>query len=450
MNVAPSHTAERVILHNLGVIHGEEYTFSPNWSLVIEQGRIVAMGPSSSIITDNKQEKTVDLNGMIVIPGLYNSHVHSPMSFFRGLGHHRSKKASDERTMIEDFFFPVEKSLTAELIAPLSYSYLVDGLKAGVCCFGDAYFFADGMRKALNTLGLKGAVGEHHADLGGPLPAGWKLWKQSKKKIESWDDDRVRPVVYAHATDTVSRALLKDLSSFAKANQLPFHMHLSQSQGERARVLKREGMTPVAMAEKCGALGPRSLLVHLLSADTEDLRRIKDHGGVAGLCPTSEVIYEAAPPARAIMEAGIPIALGTDCAASCDGADILGEAKFFDLLLKMQGLDDYPNLPRQLIEMITRIPATLFGFDDTGVIAVGKKADLVFFDFDISLEPMSEPLVNLFFSSSSRHVQHVMIDGEWVLFNRQLCRIDEAQLKAEYHCALQEIKKRTGLPLASP
>ena len=206
-------------------------------------------------------------------------------------------------------------------------------------------------------------------------------------------------------------------------------MHLSQSDGERQRVLeKREGKVPSKWLMNVGFLALRSLLVHLLSAQEDDWQRIAGSGAVAGLCPISELIYERAPYLPIMLDKGIPVVLGTDCAASCDGADILAEAKFFALLAKMQGVE-HDGMIADLMDMITRTPAQLFGFKDCGSIKVGNKADLVFIDQDLSLEPMTKPLVNLFFSSASRNVRHVMIDGEWILFDKELCRISEDQLR---------------------
>ena len=53
-------------------------------------------------------------------------------------------------------------------MAPLSYSYLVDGLKWDRV-FGDTYFFTDGICQAMDRLGVKGAVGEHMPILEGPF-----------------------------------------------------------------------------------------------------------------------------------------------------------------------------------------------------------------------------------------------------------------------------------------
>jgi 5-methylthioadenosine/S-adenosylhomocysteine deaminase len=174
--------------------------------------------------------------------------------------------------MIENFFFPAEKALTPELIEPLSYPYLVDALRSGVTSCVDAYFFMDGMGRAFERLGMRGFIGEHIADLGGPHDAGKDTWKKVRHWIENWQfSSLVQPVVYAHASDTVSFSLLKEMGDFARTYALPFHMHLSQTWGERQRTMLREKKSPVRYALDAGVIGERSLLVHLVSADGESV-----------------------------------------------------------------------------------------------------------------------------------------------------------------------------------
>lgn len=438
------------IFSDLTVIPGHSGPTVYGGAIYVKSDTIVDVGPQEDLFKRHPNILKIPMRGYLACPGFVNAHTHSAMSFFRDLGHDRVLPSTPGNSMIEDFFFPSEEKLTAELIEPLSYSYLVDGLRSGVTFFGDAYFYAKATCHAIERLGLRGAVAEHHADLGGALPAGQELWGKTKKWIENWEFPNITPVVYAHATDTVSKIFLKELGDFAKQNQLPFHMHLSQTTGERERVMKREKASPVAIAEECGVLRPNSLLVHLLSIDEDDISRLANSGATAGICPISEIIYEKAPLSRELVEANIPIALGTDCPASNDGADVHQEAKFFALLLRTQGLDPEKCDPNFLLDTITKNGAEVFGSPWVGALQPGKKADIVFMEGGIGAEPQSDPMVNLMYSLGAKNVRHVMIDGKWVLQDRNLVEVSESDLRDEYIVALKEIKKRTQLPIRIP
>lgn len=414
-------------------------------TLAVQGHKIAAIGPKEELRQRFPHAESISLPDHIVMPGLINAHTHASMSFFRGLGQAQSTNTDRDVSMIEDLFFPAEQSLTPDLIEALAYPYLVDALKSGTTTCVDAYFFIDGVGRALDRLGMRGFIGEHIADQGGPHPAGREVWEKYRDKIEKWPfSSRVKPVVYAHATDTVSRPLLEELGQYAKACKLPFHMHLSQTWGERERVGRKAGLSPVQYAYQAGVIYENSLLVHLVSADRSDLEIIQKEGAVVGLCPVSEIIYEQLPELKNFFELKMRIALGTDCAASNDGADILGEARSLALFARQSGIQLGAT---QLGAMVLGEAAKLLAPQDLGSLEVGRAADFVCVRRGLEMHPWTRPLTNLIFSGASRAVEHVMIDGHWVLWNRQLVQVAEADLLEEFEKAVDQLRMRTTLPL---
>jgi 5-methylthioadenosine/S-adenosylhomocysteine deaminase len=292
---------------------------------------------------------------------------------------------------------------------------------------------------------MRGYIGEHLADLGGPIPAGRQTWEQFRRKIENWPfSSLIKPLVYAHASDTVSQDLLIDLGRYAEEQDLPFHMHLSQTWGEHERVLKRSGKSPVRLAYEAGVVRERSLLVHLVSADRDDLKIIAEQGALVGLCPVSEIIYENLPDLKNFFELKVRIALGTDCAASNDGADLLSEARCMAMFARQSG---FPLSAVDLGSMVLGEAAKWLAPDDLGSLDVGKLADLVCIKLGLEHYPWTRPFTNVFFSGVSRQVVHVMVNGQWVLWDRQLVRVSERDLIDEFERVLQRLRKNTSLPL---
>lgn len=407
-------------------------------TLAVVNGRIADVGDGKALAVKHQGLARVDGAGFTAMPGLINAHVHSAMGFFRGLGHGRDQ-------MIETFLFPAEKALTPELLAPLSYSYLVAGLKSGTTLFGEHYYFVDGVAAAMERIGVRGVVGETVADLGGAFPgrAGWERWQ---KTLSKWPFSRnIYPSVAPHAADTVSSGLLKELAAFAVNERLPLHMHLSQSRGERARVEAREGLSPVAYAGRAGALTERTLAVHLTSIDDDDAKILGDAGSTAGYCPASQMIFERLAPIASLVAHGVPLALGTDCAASNDGADMIGEMKIAGLLARDRGLPEAACEAPAILAAATVNGARAFGLEgELGTLSPGKAADIVFLEDQIDILPLARPLNNAVFSASPRHVRHVMIGGRFVLIDGAPALVSEADLRAEYLEAVAEIKRRLG------
>jgi 5-methylthioadenosine/S-adenosylhomocysteine deaminase len=421
--------ANRILLDGVALWQGPGNALKVNSAIAVRDGAIQEVGPSAATKRKFADYAVHALPGHIAMPGLINAHCHTPMSFFRGTVPYHRVAAGEDASLIDKIFYPRETVLRPEDVRALAYPYIIDGLRSGVTCFFDSYFFMPEFAGAFAELGVRAVVGQHIADQGGPIPSGSDLWKETRKLIENWRwGSLVTPMVYAHATDTVSAELLRELADYARTRSLPFHMHLSQSMAERTKVTKQEGKSPVAKARDCGALFPGSIVTHLVSADREDLQLVKDSGATAGLTPASEILYERLPSFGEIADLGIPVALGTDCAASNDSADMLGELKLASLLFKHCGAVRSPD---EIAKMATTNPAGVYNLP-IGSLEKGKQADIVILKQDITLSDSKDFATDLVYSVQSRHVDHVMIAGKWVLWNQQLASQSETELKERY------------------
>ena len=405
-------------------------------AVFVVNGKIADIGSTTEVVARNPGERITDGSGFIVMPGMINAHTHSAMGFFRGRGH-------GKENMIESFMFPAEKSLTPELLEPLSYSYIYGGLRSGVTCFADHYYYVEGVGKALERFGLRGVIGETVADLGGAFP-GRDRWDLARGLIDSWPfSDRIVPAVAPHASDTVSPELLTEIAAYATKNSIPLHMHLSQTAIEYSRVQKAHSLSPVELAQKCGALTPNSLVVHLISASKNDWKILAKSGAVAGLCTASQIIYEHLAPMVEIAANKVPFALGTDCAACNDSSDIMAEMRITGLMARDRNISLDDINPGTLLDSVTGVPAKVFGLQNRiGKLAKNYEADLVFCKIDLDALPMTDHLANLIYSMSSRHVKHVMVGGSWRLWNQNLVGNSIEDLQEAFVESVDIITKR--------
>ena len=446
-NTNSSSGTEKKLIKNLRILTSDKLASpnaSPNAGTVrVVHGDLLVTGNRVTELvlggSTHDADSVIDGKGFLAIPGLINCHTHAPMGFFRGLGHGRTN-------MIEEFLFPAEKSLTAELLEPLSWSYLVTSLRAGVTCIADHYYMIHGVGQALERLGMRGFIGETIADLGGAFP-GWESWTKARDAVESWNfSSLVRPVIAPHAADTVSSKMLREAAQFARKNSLTLHMHLSQTKGELQRVRIQDGMTPVQKAFACEALWDRTLAVHMVSAREADFAELRTSGATAVICPTSQIIYEHLAPLEHVAASGVHWATATDCAASNDGADVLADCKLLGLMARDRKISSDTFEPKNLLASVTTTPARALGMSgQLGVIQAGSLADIVFLRDDLSMRPAFDDVRNLIYSAGSSGVEHVMIDGHFRLWRRELCGVDEQQLSAEFDSAVSEIMRRTGL-----
>ena len=112
-------------------------------------------------------------------------------------------------------------------------------------------------------------------------------------------------------------------------------------------------------------------------------------------------------------------------------------------MARHQGVAISQLSPDHLLAMATTIPATVLGVSaELGTLEVGKQADLIFLKESLSSEPKKNPLANVIYSMGARDVTHVMINGNWTLWNRNLPNLDHDELTSQYLAAVNEIQKR--------
>ncbi len=427
--------SEQIIIGPIDLISPQGH-LETQQAIVIKDKKINNINDLNSVTSQYPTIKPLPAPDYIALPGLINAHTHAPLAYLRGAGHGKSN-------MIEDLFFKTECQLTPELLKPLSYSYIVDGLKSGATCFGDHYYFIEGVAYALERIGVRGVVGECVGDIGTAIP-GDDRWSKARDSIENWSfSSKIKPLVAPHAMDTVSEKLLKEMATYAAKNKLPIHFHLSQTNNEKVFVERNYQCTPTELAQQCNLLGPNTLAVHAINATPNDCKILKDSGATVGFCPSSQVIYEHVAPLDLFATSQLPIATATDCAASNDGADLLSELKVTSLFARHLKCPESYLTPKKLFESVTANPAKVFGLqNEIGSLEKGKSADIVFIKKDLLLEPLEDALTNIIFSQGSRSVEHVMVAGEWVLWKRGLVKASEDDLKQEFLGAVKEIKKR--------
>ncbi len=147
----------------------------------------------------------------------------------------------------------------------------------------------------------------------------------------------------------------------AKALGLPVKLHAEQL----------SWLGGAALAARYGALSAD----HVEYANADDAKAMAASGTVAVLLPGAFYTLRETqmPPVAAFREAGVPMALATDCNP--------GSSPVTSLLLTMNmGCTLFRLTPEEALRGVTANAARALGLDDCGVIAPGKRADLAIWD----------------------------------------------------------------------
>ena len=207
--------------------------------------------------------------------------------------------------------------------------------------------------------------------------------------------------------------------------------------------------------ERLGCLYPGLLCAHSVWCDDGEVAALGKHGCAVAHCPAAAMKMLGFCPVEALLEAGCPVALGTDGAPSNNRMNLLDEAYLASLLNKVRpAVYSDATAPTALpaeavLEMATvHGAAAVLQAEDIGSLEAGKKADLVVIDLaSVSTLPCHDLVGQLVSSCRSENVESVMVDGNWLMFERRTI-FDEQMIleRACFHAG--RLVERAGITLA--
>lgn len=401
-----------------------------NGFVAVKGNNIAATGPMTQA-AGHQATQVVDAKGGIIMPGLINTHTHIAMSGFRGL--------ADDLELHEwltRHIFPAEATMRREHVYQNALLSCVEMIMGGTTCVNDMYFYADEMARALKEAGMRGVVGETLYDFDspnyGPLENGYAFMRGL---IEQYRGDAlVKIAANAHSPYLLAQKGLERTYAVAEEYDVPFSIHVAETQGEVSRIKEKTGFTPMGYLNNLGVLSRRSALAHCVVLTDDDIAIMAKTGASANLCPESNLkLASGVAPVVKMLKAGVTLSLGTDGCASNNDQDMFGEMGLTAKLHKGMTLDPTVTDAYTVLEMATINGAKALGMADlTGSLETGKKADIIIIDTDKPhLTPIFSPVSHLVYAVKSSDVCFTMINGQILMQNYELETIDKAEAMAK-------------------
>lgn len=192
------------------------------------------------------------------------------------------------------------------------------------------------------------------------------------------------------------------------------HAHVSEQPAENQACQEFYGMTPVELLADAGLLGPSFSAVHATHLTTNDIALLGDSRSTACFCPTTERdLADGIGPARALLDAGAPLSLGSDQHAVID---LLEEARALEMHERLATLQRGRITQDELLTAATAHES--IGWSDCGSLAVGARADLVAVSLD-SVRTAGVPADFVLTAATAGDVTDVIRDGQVVVADRQ-------------------------------
>ena len=412
-----------------------ENTLYQNYSIAIHEGRIHDLLPKQEILGKYSADVEIDLDTHLLIPGLINTHTHSPMSLMRGL-------ADDLPLMdwLNNHIWPTEqKHVSAEFVYDGSLLACAEMIRSGTTCFNDMYFFPEESARAVEHAGMRAKLGLILID----FPSAWAkdadeyLAKGIELHDQLHNNSLISTAFAPHAPYTVSDDPLKRIATYAEELDIPIHIHLHEIADEVEQAVSQTGKRPIERLNELGLLTPRLLAVHMTQLTDAEIKLVAETGAHVLHCPESNLkLASGFSPIFKLQQAGVNVTLGTDGAASYNDLDMIAEMRTAALLAKAVANNASALPADDVLRMATINAATALGLDsEIGSLEIGKSADITAVDLSgIENQPVYEPVSQLIYSAGRENVSNVWVAGQHLLKNRELTTLDEKSIldKAVY------------------
>lgn len=400
--------------------------------LFVMDGKIAAIGRAP------ETEETftrIDARDRLVMPGLINMHTHVYMT---GMRNYADDVPFGE--WLFDRVMPVEDTLTAEAAYWCNLLGMIEMIRTGTTTFVDMHMFHEQSCLAAEKAGLRGYIGR--GLVGGSLyEAGNRRFPEALEEMEKHRSDTLDFILSPHAIYSCSVDLMKEVVRESDARGLLRQTHLSEGMTEVENCLKEHGKTPVALLDDIGFLSSRTILAHCVQMQNDDIARLARSGATVVTNPASNAkLSNGFAPVLEMQAAGVNICLGTDGAASNNTLNLFREMGLFTMIHKGISRDSTAAPAAFTLKTCTSNAARALGrAGELGVIAEGAAADLIFLDLNaVSLFPNNNIVSSLCYSANGSEVTDTMVNGRFLMRDRTLLTIDEAEVFAHVRAFQQK------------
>ncbi len=426
-----------ILFFNAHVLTMDEKMNQFNRGAVAVRGdTILAVGPEDEIKKAYSGKEAVDCKGKILMPGLVNAHTHVPMTLLRGI-------ADDLRldVWLQGYMFPVERQFASPEFVRLGTSIAcAELIRSGVTTFNDMYYFEDDVATATAAAGMRAVCGESILKFPTPDAASYEdAMEKAREYIKKWKGHPlIIPSIAPHAPYTTTEEILRETADLAQEFDIPLHTHLAETALEVENMRNENGMPVVPYVKKQGLLEAKVIAAHCVHLDVGEIRSLHHAGAGVSHNPSSNLkLASGFAPVNKMLDAGLNVGIGTDGPASNNDLDMFEEVRLAAFIAKAV-TNDPTSLPApQALLMATRLGAQALHIGHlTGSLTADRRADLILVDLSPvhnspSFRRSSEnAYAQIVYAAKSTDVTDVMINGKWVMRDRQLLTIQEEELLA--------------------
>ena len=427
--------------------------------IFVRDNVIEAVGPTAEL--PREADRVLDASGMIVLPGLVNTHHHLYQTLTRALPAVQNVGLFDWlRTL-----YPVWAELTGEAVYVSALVGLAELVLSGCTTTSDhLYIFPNDVAlddeiRAARELGIRFHPSRGGMSLGqsqGGLPpdrvvqSEEEILADCERVIEKYHDptpySMCRVVLAPCSPFSVTPELMREAAELAREHGVRLHTHLAETKDEERFCLERFGCRPLAYMERLGWVGEDVWYAHAIHLNEEEIGLLAETGTGVAHCPTSNMrLGSGIAPIREMLDAGVKVGLAVDGSASNDSSHMLAEARMAMLLQRVRRGAGALSA-QEALEMATLGGAKVLGRDDIGSLEAGKAADFIAINLN-RLEyagALHDPLAALVFCAPV-NVDLSVINGEVVVEGGRIAGLDLGDIIARHNELSRRMIERARL-----
>jgi putative selenium metabolism protein SsnA len=405
-----------------------------NASVVTEGEQIVAVGNSAELKARYPKAEVVDCTNKIILPGFICTHHHFYSTMARGMGI-PGEPASNFVEILERLWWKVDRALDAEDITLSAQVPLIECIRNGTTTVIDHHAspsMRDGsldlIESAVRQAGIRASLCYEVSDrneMGGGIAENERFIKKIGK-----GDGQIAAMMGLHASFTVSDDTVEKCVGIAKDAGVGCHIHVAEDAADRKDSIEKFGIPTVKRLHDLNVTGEKSIFVHCVHIDEEEMQVVADTKTVIVHNPESNMNNAVGvTKLLKLLEKGILVGLGTDGMSS----DMLSQMRAAYLLHRLANLDPrvaFMEAPQLLLQNNADIVERQFGIR-VGEIAVGRPADLAIMDY-CPPTPLSSDnfLGHLIFGLVDATVDTTVCRGKILMQGKTILSMDEERIAA--------------------
>jgi len=399
-------------------------------AVAVSEGRILALGSTAELERRYVPRERIERLEHVLLPGLVNAHTRIGLTLLRA----RAAERPAWPLAVADAERPA-RLLTADQVSAGARLAIAEMLRAGITSFASEDAYPQEIARIAAALRMRAAIGLPVSERSGGWAQGATAHLAQAARL--WDEYRADPSVRLYfapeSLEGLEDATLERVRTVADELDARVAMPVHRSESAIAASRARDGRRPLERLQGLGLLRPGFTALHMNRLSDADLQLIARTGIAVVACPQANLRRGfGGCPLPALLEAAVPVGLGTGSPTAVLALDMLAEARA--ALWQLAAGPAVAALPRaaSALRLATLGSAQALGLAaEVGSIEAGKAADLIAIDLrTLACSPEPDPIEATLLGVTRERVSDVWIGGRAALAQGRLLAFDEEELLA--------------------